>query len=262
MLFDSHAHLNFKAFNNDYLKIIKNCLDENLWLINVGSKYDTSEKAVTIAKNYEKGIWAAIGLHPTHVGDEEFDYQKYLALAKSSEKVVAIGETGLDFYRTTDPKLRIKQKELFLNHLKLAQELDKPLIIHCRDAYDELIELLKLQVPMPTGRQASYKLHGVVHCFSGNSQQAKQLLEIGLFLGFTGVITYSSNYDNIIKDLPLEKILIETDCPYLTPVPHRGQRNEPLYVKYMAQKIAEIRSLPLEKVAEQTFKNALQLFRL
>ncbi len=255
MLFDSHAHLNFKAFNNDYLKIIKNCLDENLWLINVGSKYDTSEKAVAIAKNYEKGVWAAIGLHPTHVGDEIFDYKNYLDLAKNSDKVVAIGETGLDFYRTTDPKLRIKQKDLFLNHLKLAQELNKPLILHCRDAYDDLLKLLEPWI-------SNYKLRGVIHCFSGNVQQAKQFLEMGFFLGFTGVVTYSSDYDKIIKDLPLEKILIETDCPYLAPIPHRGQRNEPLFVKYTAQKIAEIRGLPLEKVAEQTFKNTLQLFEL
>lgn len=253
MLFDSHAHLNFKAFNNDFPKIIEKCLKENLWMINVGSKYDTSEKAVAIAEKYEKGIWAAVGLHPTHVGDEIFDYQKYLALAKNSPKVVAIGETGLDFYRTTDPKLRIKQKDLFLNHLKLARELDKPLILHCRDAYDELIKELK---------NANYQLKGVIHCFSGNRQQAKQFLEMGLFLGFTGVITYSSNYEEIIKDLPLEKVLIETDCPYLAPVPHRGQRNEPLFVEYVAQKIAEIRGLSLEKVAEQTFQNTLQLFRL
>ncbi|MDP3052854.1 MAG: TatD family hydrolase [bacterium] len=251
--FDSHSHLNFKAFNDDYPKIIKKCLDENLWLINVGSRYDTSEKAVAIAGNYEKGVWAAIGLHPTHVGDENFDYQKYLALAKSSDKVVAVGETGLDYYRTTDPQLRIKQKELFLNHLKLAQELDKPLIIHCREAYDELIKELK---------NTEYQFKGVVHCFSGNSQQAKQYLDLGLYLGFTGIITYSSDYDDIIRDMPLEKILIETDCPYLAPVPYRGQRNEPLYVKYTAQKIAEICGLSLEKVAEQTYQNAIRLFGL
>jgi len=254
MFFDSHAHLNFKAFNNDYPKIIKKCLEENLWLINVGSKYDTSEKAISIAENYEKGVWAAIGLHPTHVGDENFDYQKYLELAKNP-KVVAIGETGLDFYRTRDPRLKEKQKELFQQHLELAKELDKPLILHCRDAYDELLKLLALQA-------SSYKLQGVIHCFSGNRQQAKQYLEMGFLLGFTGIITYSSEYDKLIKDLPLEKILIETDCPYLTPIPHRGQRNEPLYVKYVAQKIAEIRGLSLEKIAEQTANNALNLFQI
>ncbi len=255
--FDSHSHLNFKAFNGDYDKIIKKCLEENLWLINVGSQYNTSEKAVAIAGNYEKGIWAAIGLHPTHVGDEVFDYQKYLALAKNSDKVVAIGETGLDYYRTTDPQLRVKQKELFLNHLKLAQELDKPLIIHCREAYDELIEILNSKSSI-----LNSKSPGVIHCFSGDSQQAKQYLDLGLYLGFTGIITYSSDYDAIIRDMPLQKILVETDCPYLAPVPHRGQRNEPLYVKYVAQKIAEIRGLLIEKIAEQTYQNAIGLFGL
>jgi TatD DNase family protein len=216
MLFDSHAHLNFKAFNNDFNKIIKKCLDENLWLINVGSKYDTSEKAVAIAEKYEQGVWAAIGLHPTHVGDEIFDCQKYLALAKNSSKVVAIGETGLDFYRTKDSRLKEKQKELFQQHLELTKELDKPLILHCRDAYDELIELLK-------ANSSKLKANpGVIHCFSGNRQQAKRFLEMGFCLGFTGVVTYTSNYEEIIKDSPLEKILIETDCPYLAPVPHCG----------------------------------------
>lgn len=275
MVFDSHAHLNFKAFHNDYPKIIKNCLEENLWLINVGSRYADSRQAVAIAENYEKGVWAAIGLHPTNAEDENFDYQKYLELAKN-HKVVAIGETGLDyavFVRKRSERLqkrasaevenegglqRIKelQKKLFLDHLKLAREINKPLIIHCREAQEDLIELLKANSPKLKTNP------GVIHCFSGNQQQAKQYLELGFFLGFTGIITYSSEYDEIIKNLPLEKILIETDCPYLAPVPHRGQRNEPAYVKHTAQKIASLRGLSLEETAKQTANNALNLFQI
>jgi len=281
--FDSHAHLNFKAFNNDYPKIIKKCLEENLWLINVGSKYNTSEKAVDIAEKCEKGVWAAVGLHPIHIEDEVFNYQKYLELAKNP-KVAAIGETGLDYRRITNDELRIKnlQKEVFKKQIELAMELNKPLIIHCRDAHDDVVKILdscfKIHVP---------RLRGVIHCFTGNSQQAEQYLELGFLLGFTGIITYSSDYDAIIKDIPLEKILIETDCPYLTPLkmqtdaddtqtnadnlprqsassPRKSAfiRNEPLYVKYVAQKIAEIRGLSLEKTAEQTFRNALRLFKI
>lgn len=273
--FDSHAHLNFKAFNDDHPEIIKKCLDGNLWLINVGSKYDTSEKAAAIAENYKKGVWAAIGLHPSHIEDEIFDYQKYLALAKNSDKVVAIGETGLDYFRIKNDELEIKekQKEAFKKQVELAMELNKPLIIHCRNAHDDLLRLLELQV-------SSYNLQGVIHCFTGNNQEARKYLNMGFYLGFTGIITYSSDYDAIIKDTPLEKILIETDCPYLTPLkpqtnaeksqrksalsPRKSAftRNEPIYVKYTAQKIAEVRGLPIEKVAEQTFQNALKLFKL
>lgn len=252
---DSHAHLNFKAFYNDYPKIIKNCLEENLWLINVGSQYADSQQAVAIAENYEKGVWAAIGLHPTNAEDENFDYQKYLELAKNP-KVVAIGETGLDYYHIKNPESRIRQKKIFLDHLKLAQEINKPLIIHCREAHEELAELLKAESCKPKA------VPGVIHCFTGNQKQAKQYIEMGFYLGFTGIITYSSAYDEIIKSLPLERILIETDCPYLTPVPRRGQRNEPAYVKHTAQKIASLRGLFLEEIAKQTTSNALNLFQI
>ena len=172
--------------------------------------------------------------------------------------MAAIGETGLDYYRIKNNELRIKnlQKEVFKKQIELALALDKPLIIHCRDAHDDVISILNSYFLIHNS-----KLKGVIHCFTGNQKQAKQYLEMGIFLGFTGIITYSPAYDEIIKDLPLEKILIETDCPYLTPVPRRGQRNEPLYVKFVAQKIAAIRNLSLEEVARQTADNALNLFQ-
>jgi TatD DNase family protein len=160
--------------------------------------------------------------------------------------------------RTADVrKLDIKnlQKEIFLKHWELAREVKKPVIIHCREAHQDLLEVLKSEI-------LHSKLRGVVHCFSGNLKQAEKYLAMGFYLGFTGIITYTSSYDKIIKNLPLEKILIETDCPYLAPVPYRGKRNEPVYVKYTAQKIAEIRGLSLEEIAEQTFQNACQLFKI
>lgn len=261
MLVDSHAHLNFRAFKNDYSQVIERCQENNVWMVNVGSQYETSKKAVAIAEKYEKGVFAAIGLHPIHVGDEDFDYKKYLDLAKSSPKVVAIGETGLDYYHDKEnpsTSFKASQKEVFLEHLKLSQELNKPIIIHCRNAHEDLIEML---------HASRFKIRGVVHCFASNEQQAKKYLEIGFYLGLTGIITYSSDYDKIIKEMPLEKILIETDCPYLLPSVAlakegltRAARNEPLYVKYVAEKIASVRGLSLEKIAEQTTGNALKLF--
>ena len=253
MFFDSHAHLNFKPFQKDYHRIIERCFENNIWLINAGSQYETSQRAVEIANEYEKGAWAAVGLHPADIEKEVFNYQRYLTLAKNSNKVAAIGETGLDYFH--NKKNKDRQKEILLKHLELAQEIKKPIIIHCREAHEDLLKLLASQ-------SSNYKLQGVIHCFTGDHQQAKRYLELGLLLGFTGIITYSSAYDEIIKNLPLEKILIETDCPYLAPAPHRGQRNEPIYVKHIAQKIAEIRNLSLEEVAKQTSDNALNLFQI
>lgn len=257
MFFDSHAHLNFNSFQNDGQKIINSCLQEKIWLVNVGSQFSTSQKAVEIAEQYQEGVWAAVGLHPADAEKENFEEEKYLDLAKNSSKVVAVGETGLDYFRlpndeTKKQKAKNSQKELLLKHLTLAQKLDKPLIIHCREAHSDLIEILK----------SKPEANGVIHCFSGNSQEAKQYLQMGFYLGFTGIITFTNAYNEIICQTPLERILIETDCPYLAPVPHRGQRNEPSFVQYTAQKIAEIRGLPLEKIAKQTSQNARQLFRV
>jgi TatD DNase family protein len=280
MFFDSHAHLNFKAFKDDYRQVVKRCQENNVWLINAGSQYETSRRAVEIAEEFKQGVWAAVGLHPIYVDDKDFDFQKYLTLAKSSPKVVAVGETGLDYYH--GPESKTKQKEIFLKHLELAQELKKPVIIHCRLAHEDLIEILKPKTYSPrfAGEAGNLKpnLKGVIHCFTGNQQQAEKYLEMGFYLGFTGIITYSSEYDEIIKTLPLEKILIETDSPYLTPLntqtnaeksqresvssPRQSAfiRNEPLYVKYVAEKIAAIHGLSLEIIAKQTTSNALKLF--
>jgi TatD DNase family protein len=250
MLIDTHAHLNFKAYKDDSDEVIQRALTSDTWMINVGSQYKTSERAVEMAEKHEKGAYAAVGLHPIHVDSEEFDKEKYKGLAKNS-KVVAIGETGLDYYHIVDEEARKRQKLLLQQHLKLAKELNKPIILHCRKAYDDLLSELE-----------GIKLPGVVHCFLGRWNQAEQFLKMGFYLGFTGVVTYSRDYDKVIKNTPLNKILIETDCPYLTPEPHRGERNEPSYVKYVAEKIAEIKEISFDKVIEQTTKNAKELFKI
>ena len=277
LLIDTHAHVNFNEFKDDYKETIKRALDENIWMINIGAESKTSERAVKMAEEYEDGVYAAVGLHPSHLVEqdveyeengeivkykskpEEFDYNFYLNLDKN-KKVVGIGECGLDYFRTSDESFKEKQKEIFIKHLELAKEVNKPIIIHCRDAHDDLLKIPRLAVKPPSGG---------MHFFTGTLEQAKKYIELGFYISFSGVITFPpikgeavGAYDEIIKNIPLEKILVETDCPYVAPIPRRGKRNEPQYVKYVAQKIAELRGMSFEEVAEQTTINARKLFRI
>ena len=277
LLIDTHAHVNFRDFKNDANEVVKRALDKNIWMINVGAESKTSERAVKMAEDYGEGVYAAVGLHPSHLVEqeveyeengemikykskpEEFDYNFYLNLAKN-KKVVAIGECGLDYKGITNEELRMKQKEVFVRHLDLAKEVNKPIIIHCRGAHEDLLEILRLEAELPSG---------VMHFFTGNLEQAKKYIDLDFYISFSGVITFPPRkgesvgaYDEIINNIPLEKILIETDCPYVAPIPHRGKRNEPLFVKHTAQKIADLRGVSFEEVVEQTTKNANKLFGL
>ena len=272
MMIDTHAHLNFNAYKTDLDAVIQRTLDNDIGIINVGSQYETSQKAVAIAEKYPDGVYAAVGLHPIHLTEgifkvkldeeesafqtknEDFHYEKYKKLAES-EKVVAIGEIGLDYYYRPKTKTKLnqfkeRQKEVFLKQLALAEELNLPVIFHCRSAHQDLIEILD-------GQKTA---QGVIHCFTGDWQQAEKYLAMGFYLGFNGII-FKLNLDEVIEKAPLERILIETDCPYLTPPPMTG-RNEPLYVKYVAEKIAEIRKLRYEEISVITTENAKKLFKL
>ena len=279
MLIDTHAHLNFAAFKNDVDQVIKRSLENETWMINVGSQYTTSRRAVKIAEKYEKGIYAAIGLHPIHLSagifktkidkeeiefntrEEEFDYEKYKELAQS-EKVVALGEIGLDYYwkPKTKSKLELfkeKQKTVLIQQLNLANELNLPVIFHCRMAHEDLIDELRI-------KNYELRIRGVTHSFVGTSEQLQEYLKMGFYIGFNGIIfkfIEGINFEEIIKKTPLEKILIETDCPYLTP-PQVEDRNEPLYVKYVAEKIAQIKNLSYEEISEITTENAKKLFKI
>lgn len=251
MFIDTHSHLNFKAFKIDYAQAIERAFNCDVKKIIIpGSNLETSKKAVKIAKEYEN-VFAAVGLHPIHI-DETFNEEDYLKLAKS-KKVIAIGETGLDYYH--DRTNAEFQKEVFGKHLKLASRLNLPVIIHCREAGDDILSILTGQNPL---------LRGVFHCFSENWSYAQIVLEMGFYLSFTGIITFTKNQETfeVIKNTPLEKILIETDSPYLTPESHRGERNEPAYVVEVAKKIAELKKIPVDVVAEQTSKNAIELFKI
>lgn len=271
MLIDTHSHINFSSFNQDREETIKRSLDNNVWMINVGINLKTSQEVIDITQQYPAGVYAAIGLHPINLDtglvkmkfnneegsglEKDFDYQKYKQLAKNS-KVVAIGEVGLDYYwkpKTTGriEQFKQKQKDLLLKELELAQELNLPVIFHCRMAHDDLLEILSNKND-PTG---------AIHCFTGTWEQAQKYMAMGFYLGFNGII-FKLNLDEIIKKTPLERILVETDCPYLPPLKFKGQRNEPAYVKYIAQRIADIKEMSLEKVSEVTTNNAKLLFKI
>lgn len=269
MLIDTHCHLNFKAYQEDLSAVIDRCRQAEMKVINVGAALATSRKAVEIAQNNAE-MYAAPGLHPIHVYDEDFkpeDYQKLIN--ESKDKIVAIGETGLDYFHLSESlakgagslaAIKQKQVQLFQQFIALAKANNLPLIVHGRNgqneprAYQDIYEVLK---EAGAGR-------GVIHCFGGNLEEAKKFVDLGLYLGFTGVITFDKTgvLEQIIKWVPEERILIETDAPYLTPEPYRGQRNEPIYVKYVAAKIAEIKNKPVEEIITLTGQNAFQLFNL
>lgn len=285
MLIDTHSHLNFSAFKDDSSEVIRRSLDEDTWTIIVGTDYKSSKQGLNIANKYEKGVYASVGLHPihTHEGeahgddydvhqkDEEFNYDIYEKLARFP-KVVAVGEIGLDYYHI-DPKqdvsaIKRKQKEIFIEQIKIARKLDLPAIIHCRQAHDDMIAVLKDFIkenralfPKDLSAQTANPW-GVMHCFSGDEDLAWKYFSMGLIISFTGLVTFSKQWDDLIRKLPSDKFLIETDCPFMTPEPYRGKRNEPVFVKYVAKRIAEIKNLTLERVAEITTQNAKKLFKI
>lgn len=272
MLIDTHAHVNFLQYKNDGDEVVKRSLAEGTWMINVGSEKDTSRRAVEYANRYEAGVFAAIGLHPIQlraqeieekengevikftIPAEEFDEAYYADLA-GQDKVVAIGEIGLDYYHSGATKEL--QREVFLKQIGLALKFKKPILVHCREANEDLQKIFK------DWADAGKSLpSGVLHSFSGTMEQAQVYLDRGFHLGFNGIITFAHDYDEVIKTMPFDRVLVETDCPYLTPVPFRGKRNEPSYVKHVAQKIAELRGVSFEEVAEMTTANAKKLFNL
>jgi len=278
-LVDTHSHLNFPQYNNDRDDVIRRTLDAGISIINVGCDYNSSCLAALLAKKYPHGLFSAVGLHPTNVlvgdaGDadidsehekEVFDYGEYKALALSSPKVVAIGETGLDYYWLKEGAEEIieAQKETFLAHINLAAELGKPVVIHVRDkngsakAHKDILKILSSYI-----LNLKSKPRGVIHSFSGTVEQARMYRALGFKIAFNGIITFSRDYDAVVQDTPTEDILLETDCPFLTPEPHRGKRNEPLYVIEVAKKLAELKGVSYEDAVRQTTENAKTIFRL
>ena len=280
-LFDSHSHVNFNDFKDDYKEVIRRALDKDIGMIIPGSQQSTSKRAVAIANEYNsEKVYAAVGLHPIQLFEiflseegkkftsraEEFDYDLYKILAQD-KKVKAIGEVGLEYFHIKDLKIdqkeaQEKQKKALLLQIKLAKELNLPIILHCRDsdknqndAYLDLLEILKKEK----------NVKGVLHCYGCFDEKiTKEFLKLGLYFSFNGVITFLKNekFKELILGLPQERIFVETDCPYLTPEPYRGKRNEPIYVEFVAMKIAEFLGKNIEEVSAFTVKNSRTFFDL
>jgi len=258
-IFDSHCHPQMAQYDKDREEMIARALKEGVFMICVGTDLETSRQGIELAQKHD-GMWASVGLHPNDNLNEKFEPEKYRELLQK-EKVVAFGEIGLDYYRTEKSEDQKFQKERFVQQLELAKEFKKPLILHCRDsrsgstgrAYPDMIEILK---------KGYADNGGVIHSFTGSLNEAKQFLDLGFYLGFNGIITFARQYDEIVRETPLDRIILETDAPFLTPEPHRGKRNEPAYVVEVAKKVAELKNEPYEKVIEQTTENCKKLFRL
>ncbi|MFH1392070.1 MAG: TatD family hydrolase [bacterium] len=230
-MIDTHAHLDFKQFDKNREKVIARCFKDGVKkIINIGYSL----------KIQHKNIYFAVGYHPFDI--KKFDSEK---LKKLAQRAVAIGEIGLD---ATKNNLK-RQKEVFIQQLAIAKKFNLPVIIHCRKLHDEIIKFIK-------GHR------GVVHCFAGSFKQAQKYLDLGFYLSFTGLITYDRSYDKVILNTPLEKILLETDCPFLAPAPYRHKRCEPWMMKFTAQKIAEIKNIAYNKIIKQTSNNAEKLFKI
>ena len=266
---DIHTHVNFKVFEEDQDIIVRRALDSGTWFFNVGTQIDTSRAAIKMAHRYEEGVYAIVGLHPIHTGKsfhdkqelgdegeaftsrgEVFDKNIYRELLKDP-KVVAIGECGLDYYRMESSSIE-KQKKAFIEQIELANEVGKPLMLHIRDAYTDALKILK--------KHAQVK--GAVHFFIGNMEEAKGFLDFGFMLSFSGVITFTHDYDEVVKNTPLDMILTDTDSPYVAPVPYRGKRNEPSFVNEVVKKIALIKNLPEEEVAKAIIANTKKVFKI
>ena len=284
--FDIHTHVNFTVFDADRDEVICRAQDAGVMMMNVGTQKDTSKKAIELAEQYE-GVYACIGLHPIHcdkshhdeaeTGEggleftsrgEVFDYDYYLELARHP-KVLAIGETGLEYYHreaigerqeVIDENVR-KQRESFLAHIRLAREVGKPLMIHGRpqkgsmDAYQDIIDILEVE-------SRTSKVAANFHFFVGDIPTAKRIIENGWTVSFDGPITFAKEYADLVRYLPLDSIMVETDAPYATPVPHRGKRNEPSYVVHIANHIATLRGEDPEAVRQALLDNSRRVFGL
>ena len=253
-LIDTHAHLDFPKFNKDRLEVIANSWDKGLtYIVNVGADLLSSRRSIVLAEEYPF-IFATVGIHPHDASDLDEDALKELKKMASHEKVLAIGEIGLDYHYDNSP--RDIQQEAFRKQLQLAKNLKLPIAIHSREADEDTLKILKEEYPGIKG--------GIMHCFASNLAIAKECLDLGLYLAFGGVITFKNAKElrDVVKEVPLNRILLETDSPYLTPEPFRGQRNEPSHVRFIAEKIAKIKEIDLIEVVETTTANAIEVYKL
>ena len=286
-LIDTHTHVNLRAFKDDAPETIQRALDAGVAVVNVGTQIDTSREAVEMLKKFPNDVYAVIGLHPTHTyhhdyeddeevrfktREESFDAELYQALlddaGEDAKRIVGIGECGLDYYRMPEDRdaeeIKSLERDAFEKQIHFALKNNKALCIHCRpsegtqDAYEDMLEIVK-RVKMENPQ-----LRFEVHCYTGNLELALEFAKLGGFIGLNGIITFdkTGRSEEVVKGLPLEFMILETDAPYLTPKLNRGKRNEPSYLPEVAEKIAEWKEVAVEEVAEVTTMNARELFNI
>jgi TatD DNase family protein len=248
---DTHCHPQLHQYDEDREAVIERALAAGVGMVCVGVDLESSRQAIGLAERYT-GLWASVGLHPNDNLDEVYQQEAYAVLA-AHPKVVAIGEVGLDYYRTTDAEKKKFQKDRFLRQVQLAHDTSKPLIIHCRDAHADMLQILSSSI-FPKG--------GVIHSFTGTSTQARLYIERGFYIGLNGIVTFSSDYIEMVQSIPIDKLLLETDAPYLAPAPYRGKRNEPVYIRETASFIARIRGLGVDGLIRATTENAKRLLSI
>lgn len=274
---DTHCHMNFAVYTSDLHEVVARTQEHSIAVINIGTQRDTSLRAVELAEAHDN-LWAIVGLHPIHtsssfhdhdeVGEEGqefnsrgelFDTEYYRSLIEQSDRVIAIGECGLDYYRNTEETKGL-QETAFRKQIELALEYNLPLMLHVRpslgsfDAYEDVFEILEEY------KKDYPELRGQAHFFAGDTEIAQRFIDLGFYISFTGVITFTHDYDEVLKSIPLNRILSETDAPYVTPTPHRGQRNEPIHVREVVKKIAQLHSTEKENVCEQIRENVKELY--
>ena len=251
-LIDSHSHLVLEAFNNDRDEVIQQALSNGIThIVQSCDNLEEIEKNLILTKKY-KNLYSSVGIHPHEAKSWTNVSKDTIVKFTKEEKVIAIGETGLDFYYNYSPKET--QLSVFREQIKIAKEVGLPLIVHCRDAFKEAIEILKEEKPSS----------GVFHCYTGDLETAKEALKLGFYISWSGILTFknASALKEVAKEIPLENTLIETDCPFLTPIPYRGQRNEPKFVQFVAEELAKIHNVSIDKVGEITSENTKKLFRI
>lgn len=255
MLFDTHAHLDDRRFDKDRDAVIKRCKEEGIsYILNAGADLVSSVKSINLSKQYDF-IYASVGVHPHDASDMDEDTCTVLAeLAENNDKVKAIGEIGLDYHYDNSP--RDIQRQRFAEQLDMAKQLKLPVIIHDRESHEDVMNILK--------KSGIKEVGGVLHSFSGSYEMAKECLKLNMYISISGPVTFRNARKTVevVKNIPLENLLIETDSPYLTPEPYRGKRNYPGYVRYVAEKIADIKGISFEEVAKVTLENGKRLFRI
>ncbi|MCH5252573.1 MAG: TatD family hydrolase [Lachnospiraceae bacterium] len=254
MIFDTHSHYDDEAFHDDREALLSGLREKGVgWLVNVGADIATSKQALELAEQYDF-IYAALGVHPSETEGLTEQDMDWIRENCHSEKVVAVGEFGLDYHWETPD--RQCQKKWFLRQIELAKEVNLPIIIHSRDAAEETMEILR--------QTKAYEGGGVIHCYSYSPEMAKTYIDMGFYIGVGGVLTFKNakKLKRTVEEIPLEKIVLETDCPYMAPEPNRGKRNDSSYLIYVAEKIGELKGIEPEEVIRITTENARALYRL